>query len=109
MGIGAIEAVQRYLHQPLSSRSIFLHYSDAVNPHILEGRLQRCCVKVLFALEVVIEKRFVYAGFLGNLLGARPGQTVGAELPDSGVENAGAGLVGAFGLGAGWGGNSHIH
>ena len=65
-------------------------------------RLQGRGVQGFLALEVVVEQRLVDAGGLGNLLGARAGQAVLAEFADGGVENAGAGLVGAFGLGAGW-------
>ena len=85
------------------AEALGFQHGEAGRPHAVEDRLQRGGIEVFLALEVVVEQCLVDAGFLGNLLGARPGQPVFAELPDSGVEDAGAGLVGALGLGAGWG------
>jgi hypothetical protein len=52
----------------------------------------------VLAAKVVIEQRLVDAGRLCNALCTRAGQAVGAELLGGGIQNAGAGLVGAFGL-----------
>jgi hypothetical protein len=69
--------------------------------------LDRSHIQLILALEVIVKEGFIDAGFLGNLLGARSGQAVLAEFANGGVEDAGAGLVGAFGLGAVWGRCGH--
>jgi hypothetical protein len=59
-------------------------------------------VEVLLAAEVIVKESLVDSCGFGDLLGARPGQAVFTELEDGGGEDARTGLIGSFGLGAGW-------
>jgi len=108
MGVGAVEAAQYNLQESLSGRGAGFQQRDAGHSHSLEDEFQRGGVEVFFALEVVIEQRFVDSCFLGNLLSARAGKAVIAELANSSGKNAGTSLVGALGLGARWSRDSHI-
>ena len=127
VGLAAVEADHLLLHQALEAPVGV----DAVK--VIEGGLRKrspaeasesstamlvartpsatCfeCRRIerLLALEVVVEQGLVDAGRFGDLLGARAGEAVLAELGDGGVEDAGAGLVSALSLGAGWGGCGH--
>jgi len=51
---------------------------------------------VFFALEVVVKERLVDTGFLGDLSVRAPASPFLAELADGGIEDSGAGVVGAF-------------
>jgi len=99
--MNAIEMVQDQAQEAFPGRGIGFKHRHAGGAHTLGYGLHGGGVEVLLATEVVVEQGLVDAGRLGNLLGARPGQAVLAELADGGRENARPCLVGAFGLGAG--------
>jgi hypothetical protein len=65
-------------------------------------------VKGFLASEVVVKKSFVYARGFGDSLGSSPGESVGAELASGGLKDSSARLVGAFRVGASWGGQRHL-
>ena len=108
LGVDAVKVVERRADQPLASRAVQGEYGHAGAGHARGHGFDGRGVEGLLALEVIVDKGLVDAGGFGNGLCAGAGQAIGAELAGRGFENAGAGLVGAFGLGAGWGGVCHV-
>jgi hypothetical protein len=65
--------VERRHQEALSCGGVSFQHGHAGSPNALANCFQSCVVESLLATEIVVEQRLVDAGFLGNLLGARPG------------------------------------